>query len=188
MIGYVAVVELFVSEHFILRNNLLTYCQRVYAAVEVQLREVVIRSTTPQQGRLFCATDVYATIFFFYFSALVQDAELGGEAHMPATLTRHGAILVNHLTLHNNLVALYSHGGILITFQTYEHIESTLLRGGEVCHYHIIHRRGKDLLGVVSALGRECGQGESSAQVKRATISGGILNLIVEQQVAEGLI
>ena len=83
----------------------------------------------------------------------MQYAELGGEAHMLATLTRHGAILVNHLTLHNNLVALYSHGGILIAFQTYEHIESTLLRGGEVCYYHIVNGRGKDLLSKVYSIG-----------------------------------
>ena len=161
-----AVVELLVSELFSLRDNLLTYCQRVYAAVEIQLREVVVGSTTPKQGSLFCATDVYATIFFFYFSALVQYAELGGEAHMLATLTRHGAILVNHLTLHNNLVALYSHGSILIALQTHKYVQSTLLRGGEVCHYHIIHRRCKDLLSKVYSIGRECCQGESSAQVK----------------------
>ena len=118
----------------------------------------------------------------------MQYAEFGGEAHMFATLTRHGAILVNHLTLHNNLVALHLYGSILIAFQTYEHIESTLLRGSEVCHYHIIYGRGKDLLSKVYSIGRECGGGDTSAQVKRATVSGGILNLIVEQQVAEGLI
>ena len=162
----VAVVELLVSELFSLRDCLLTYRQRVYAAVEVQLREVVVGSTTPKQGRLFCAADIYATILLLDCSAFVQYAELGGEAHMLASFTRQRAILINDLTLHNNLVALYSHGGILVALQTYEHIESTLLRGGEVCHYHIIYGRGKNILGVVSALGRECGQGESSAQVE----------------------
>ena len=161
-----AVVELLVSEFFCLRDCLLTYCQRVYAAVEVQLREVVIRSTTPKQGRLFCAADVYATILLLDCSAFVQYAELGGEAHMLASFTRQRAILVNHLTLHNNLVANDLYGSILVALQTYEHIESTLLRGGEVCHYHIIYGRGKDILGVVSALGGECRGGDTSAQVE----------------------
>ena len=118
----------------------------------------------------------------------MQYAELGGEAHMFASFTRQRAILVNHLTLHNNLVANDLHGSILVALQTHKKVQSALLRRGEVCHYHIIHRRGKDLLSKVYSIGRECGGGDTSAQVKRAAISGGILKLIVEQKIAEGLI